>query len=168
MKPHHRLHRILCATLLWIAACAALADATVEKADGRKLDEVFARSELHIATLDAKLHRFDIWIADSDQRRARGLMFVDHMNADAGMLFIYPTAQHIAMWMKNTHIPLDMLFVSADGRVAQVVADTVPMSLKTIESDKDVNAVIELNAGTAARLHIGPGSQVIHPAFAKR
>jgi uncharacterized protein len=83
------------------------------------------------------------------------------------MLFIYPAPQPISMWMKNTHIPLDMLFVAADGRVVTVVANTTPMSLKTIESGKAVTAVIELNAGTAARLHIAAGAQVIHPAFPK-
>lgn len=157
--------RILIAALLWCAALAAAAD---NAADGKKLDEAFPRSELHIATSDSKLHKFAIWIADSDQRRARGLMFVEHMDAGAGMLFIYPAPQRIAMWMKNTHIALDMLFVAPDGRVTQVVANTKPMSLATIESDQEVNAVIELNAGTAARLHIAAGAQVIHAAFLKR
>lgn len=154
---------LLLAALLWIAALTA----TAATPDARKLDEAFGRSELHIATPDAKLHRFPVWIADTEQRRERGLMFVDHMDADAGMLFIYPAAQRISMWMKNTHIPLDMLFVAADGRVAKVVANTQPLSLRTIESDSDVIAVIELNGGTAAKLHIAAGAQVIHPAFAR-
>jgi hypothetical protein len=72
------------------------------------------------------------------------------------------------MWMKNTFIPLDMLIVTANGRVAKVVENTQPQSLKTIESDSAVIAVVELNAGTANRLHIRPGAQVIHPAFASR
>lgn len=151
------------ALLCWIAMPATWADGT---ADARALDRAFERSTLQIATPDARLHKFNIWIADDETRRARGLMFVQQMDADAGMLFIYPTAQRISMWMKNTHIPLDMLFVTAAGRVAKVVANTQPMSTKTIESGKEVTAVIELNAGTAARLHIGEGAQVIHPAFA--
>jgi len=167
MKSRTPLFRILVATLLWCAALASAAD-TDTQTDGRKLDEAFPRSELHIATTDAKLHKFAIWIADSDGRRQRGLMYVEHMDADAGMLFLYPTPQHIAMWMKNTHIALDMLFVAPDGRVTKVVANTKPMSLTTIESGRDVNAVIELNAGTAERLHITAGAQVIHAAFAKR
>ena len=69
------------------------------------------------------------------------------------------------MWMKNTHIPLDMLFVRADGRVERVVENTEPMSTKTIESGGVVLAVIELNAGTAERYKIRAGAQVIHPAF---
>jgi hypothetical protein len=77
----------------------------------------FARSTLKIATPDAQLHKIDVWIADNDARRQRGLMFVEHMADDAGMLFIYPQPQPISMWMKNTHLSLDMLFVSANGRV---------------------------------------------------
>jgi uncharacterized membrane protein (UPF0127 family) len=84
------------------------------------------------------------------------------------MLFVYPRPQMIAMWMKNTFIPLDMLFVAPDGRVTRVVENTEPQSLKTIESGGEVMGVVELAAGTVARLKIAPGAQVIHPAFAKR
>lgn len=163
-RSNHSHWATLLAAVLWIAALTAVAATP----DAKKLDEAFGRSELHIATQDAKLHGFQVWIADTDRRRERGLMFVDHMEPDAGMLFIYPAPQSIAMWMKNTHIPLDMLFVAADGRIAKVVANTTPMSLDTIESGQAVTAVIELNAGTAARLNITAGAQVIHPAFAKR
>ena len=129
------------------------------------LDQAFQRSTLQIATPDARLHPFRIWIADDDARRARGLMFVKHLDQDDGMLFIYPQPQPIAMWMKNTYIPLDMLFVAADGRVENVVENTEPLSLKTIESRGPVIAVIELNAGTAAKMKIGPGARVMHPAY---
>lgn len=129
------------------------------------LDRVFQRSTLQIATPDARLHKFDVWVADDDQRRARGLMFVTKMDDQQGMLFIYARSQPVAMWMKNTHIPLDMLFVRADGRVERVAENTTPMSTTTIESGKPVLAVIELNAGTARRMNIRAGAQVIHPAF---
>lgn len=133
--------------------------------DAQKLDRAFSRSTLQIATPDAKLHKIDVWIADNDARRERGLMFVEQLDEDVGMLFIYPQPQSISMWMKNTHLSLDMLFVSADGRVHHVVENTKPMSLDTISSDGTVLAVIELKAGSAARLNIRPGAQVIHPAF---
>jgi uncharacterized membrane protein (UPF0127 family) len=152
----------LLSLLSWSATLAA------DDADAKQLDRAFQRSSLQIATPDARLHKFDIWIADDDQRRARGLMFVQRMDDNAGMLFVYPRPQPIAMWMKNTHIALDMLFVSAAGRVERVVEKTEPMSLRTIESGSDVLAVIELNAGTAARLGIRPGARVIHPAFGSR
>lgn len=149
------------ALLLWSQGIAATA-----ASDTEPLDRLFERSTLQIAASDAQLHTFKIWIADNNARRQRGLMFVKHLDPDAGMLFIYDEPQPISMWMKNTKISLDMLFVAANGRVTRVAEHTEPESLTTIESGGDVTAVVELNAGTAARLHIKAGSQVIHPAFA--
>lgn len=146
--------------LLWLAGASAAADEA-----GSQLDRIFLRSTLQISTPDARLHKFDVWVADDDQRRARGLMFVTKMPEQQGMLFIYPQPQPVAMWMKNTHIALDMLFVRADGRIERVVENTEPMSTKTIESGGPVLAVIELNAGTAKRKNIRAGAWVMHPAF---
>ncbi len=131
----------------------------------QQLDELFTRSTLQIATPDAKLHKIDIWVADNEVRRTRGLMFVEQMADDAGMLFIYPQPQPISMWMKNTPLSLDILFVRADGRVHSIAENTTPLSTDTISSHGIVLAVIELKAGSAARLKIRPGAQVIHPAF---
>jgi uncharacterized membrane protein (UPF0127 family) len=139
-----------------------------EPSDAKELDQIFRRSTLQIATPDARLHRFNIWMADDEARRNRGLMFVKHLNAGDGMLFVYPRPQTIAMWMKNTFIPLDMLFVAPDGKVIHIVANTEPQSEKVIESGGMVVGVVELAGGTAARLKIAPGAQVIHPAFAKK
>jgi uncharacterized membrane protein (UPF0127 family) len=149
---------------LLLAVC--LATSTVVADDAANLDRIFPRSTLQIATPDARLHRFDIWIAHDDARRARGLMFVRNLGDHEGMLFIYEQAHPVSMWMKNTYVSLDMLFVGADGRVEHVVEKTEPESLKTIESKTPVLAVIELKAGTAARLKIQPGARVIHEAFA--
>jgi uncharacterized membrane protein (UPF0127 family) len=151
------------AAFLGAVLCSLQALAT--SPDARQLDRLFDRSTLQIATPDARLHTINVWIADTDARRARGLMFVEQLDDDAGMLFIYPQPQPIAMWMKNTHVPLDMLFVNADGRVHRIVENTQPMSLDTISSDGVVLGVIELKAGSAARLKIRPGARVIHPAF---
>jgi uncharacterized membrane protein (UPF0127 family) len=160
-----RLHLLaaLAAALLWLPGASPVAAGT--PTDSQRLDQAFSRSTLQIATPDAKLHKIDVWIADNDARRSRGLMFVEQLADDAGMLFIYPQPQPITMWMKNTRLSLDMLFVSADGRVHRVVENTTPMSTDTISSDGTVLAVIELKAGSAARLKIRPGAQVIHPAF---
>lgn len=163
MKYRARFLAALAAALLWMS-CTATAVAGADS-DAQQLDRLFSRSTLQIATPDAKLHKIDVWIADNDARRARGLMFVESLADDAGMLFIYPQPQPISMWMKNTHLSLDMLFVSATGRVHRVVENTKPMSLDTISSAGTVLAVIELKAGSAARMNIRPGAQVIHPAF---
>jgi uncharacterized protein len=139
--------------------------AFAESDGARQLDRLFGRSTLQIATPDAKLHKIDVWIADTDARRTRGLMFVEKLADNAGMLFVYPRPQQLAMWMKNTPLSLDILFVRADGRVMHVVENTTPLSLDTIPSEAVVSAVIELKAGSAARMKIRPGAQVIHPAF---
>ena len=149
---------VLCTLLSSVQGVAASTAA-------QQLDRLFERSTLQIATPDARLHKIDVWVADDEQRRARGLMFVEQLDDDAGMLFIYPQAQPISMWMKNTPLSLDMLFVTADGRVHHIVESTKPMSLDTISSDGIVMAVIELKAGSAARMKIRPGARVIHPVF---
>lgn len=136
--------------------------------DARTLDRFFPRAHLQIATPDARQHGFQVWVADNDARRARGFMHIEQLDADAGMLFLFPRQGRIAMWMKNTHVSLDMLFVRADGTVDHVVEHTEPLSLETIESANPVTAVIELKAGTAARLGIRAGAQVVHPAFGSR
>ena len=146
----------------------------------------FPQSTLQIATPDARLHRFNIWIANDDRHRAQGLMFIKDLPADAGMLFIYPQPHRIAMWMKNTLIPLDMLFIRADGRVAKVIANAKPLSLDNIEScapppnsellppersmhcadpREDVTGVLELKGGIAATLNIRKGAMVMHSFF---
>ena len=158
--------RWLAPALLTFALLFGAAHATdSQPGNASDLDRIFRRSTLQIATPDAKLHPFNIWIADDDQRRARGLMFIKHLGAGDGMLFVYPRVQPISMWMKNTFVPLDMLFVAADGKVTHVVANTEPQSLKTIESGGPVLGVVELPAGSAARLKIAAGARVLHPAF---
>jgi uncharacterized membrane protein (UPF0127 family) len=151
--------------LLWATLAVAWCSLAVGADDTQALNQSFPRAALQIATPDARLHHFDVWIADDDARRARGLMYIRHLEADAGMLFLYPTPARIAMWMKNTYISLDMLFVRADGTIERVVEHTEPLSLATIESAGPVTAVIELKAGTAGRLKIQSGAQVLHPAF---
>lgn len=150
---------------VWMLLFGAAQWAAAEGSDSADLDRIFQRSTLQIATPDARLHTFKIWIADDEQRRSRGLMFVKHLAADDGMLFVYPQPQPISMWMKNTFVSLDMLFVAADGKVARVVENTKPQSLDTIGSGSPVLGVVELPAGSAARLKIAAGAQVIHPAF---
>jgi hypothetical protein len=92
-------------------------------------------------------------------------MFVRSLASERGMLFVNAAPRRASMWMKNTYIPLDMLFIEANGRVAEIHANTVPHSLATVESRKPVLAVLELAGGEAARRGIKPGDRVLHPAF---
>lgn len=124
----------------------------------------FSKVPLSIETGSGK-HRFTVELALSDRQHAQGLMFRRRMGKDAGMLFIYRTAQSISMWMKNTYIPLDMVFIAADGTIAHVVQRTVPLSTATISSGGPVVAVLELNAGVAARLRIARGDKVTAAAL---
>jgi uncharacterized protein len=158
-RSHGVMTAFLCALLAWSAAVAAASN------DTRQLDRMFPKSTLQIATPDARVHKIDVWVADTDARRMRGLMFVEHLADDAGMLFIYPYPQPVGIWMKNTPLSLDILFITADGRVHRVAENATPQSTDTIPSNGMVLGVIELKAGSAARMKVGPGAQVIHPAF---
>ena len=110
-------------------------------------------------------HVLSVEVAADPKSRERGLMFRRELAPDAGMLFQFQQNQPVLMWMKNTYIPLDILFISADGRVVNIARGTTPFSLKTIGSDGPVRAVLELNAGTADRLGVAPGARVHHPFF---
>ena len=109
-----------------------------------------------------KTHKFRVEVAANDADRQRGLMYRREMAADAGMIFDFGYEQPVSMWMANTYIPLDMLFITADGKVAHVAARTVPESRATVSAPRPVRYVLELNGGTAERLGIKPGAQVRH------
>ncbi|MEZ5774581.1 MAG: DUF192 domain-containing protein [Hyphomicrobiaceae bacterium] len=106
-------------------------------------------------------------IAANDKERALGLMYRTELAADAGMLFVYDGPQEIHMWMRNTYIPLDMVFIGADQRVHRIASDAEPFSERIIASEGPVTAVLELNAGTAERLGLKPGDTVELPPEAR-
>jgi uncharacterized protein len=110
-------------------------------------------------------HSFAIELATTDQERALGLMFRRTLPENAGMLFVYKPAQPIAMWMKNTLIPLDMVFISANGTVHRIESNTEPFSTAMILSEGDVIGVIELNAGEAAKIGLKQGDRVVYPGL---
>jgi hypothetical protein len=124
----------------------------------------FPASELVIES-GGQRHRFTVEFADTDERRALGLMYRTTLAADAGMLFDFKIDQPVAMWMRNTRLPLDMLFITRDGRIANIAQRTVPFSETSIYSSGPVRAVLELNGGTAERLGLKPGDRVLHPMF---
>jgi uncharacterized protein len=124
----------------------------------------FPRSELTIVSGTGR-HRFKIEVAETPEQMMRGLMFRRSLPPDAGMLFDYKQPTVATMWMRNTLIPLDMLFVDAQGRITNIQQRAVPQSDDIIAAAAPVRAVIELNGGTAERLGIAPGDQVVHPIF---
>lgn len=106
-------------------------------------------------------HRFTVELARTPAQQMQGLMFRRKLDPDAGMLFIYQQPETARYWMKNTYIPLDILFIGSDGRIASIAERTVPLSLETIPSGGPVMAVLELNGGTVSRLGIKVGDRVI-------
>ena len=130
--------------------------------------ETFRTGQLTIETASGGKYRFDIELAETPAQMAQGLMFREQMADDAGMLFILPAAQSMSMWMKNTLIPLDMVFIGIDGRIVNIHQRAVPHSLDTISSGGPVKGVLEINGGIAARLGIRVGDRVVHEAFAKK
>jgi uncharacterized membrane protein (UPF0127 family) len=112
-------------------------------------------------------HNFNIEVATTDQERALGLMFRRSLPENSGMLFLYDPPQPATMWMKNTLIPLDMVFISAEGKVHRIESHTEPFSTAVIDSDGDVVGVLELNAGEADKIGLKRGDKVIYPGLAK-
>ena len=131
---------------------------------GRAQPVSFTKSKLSIETAKGR-HSFDIELANTDAQHTRGLMYRRKLAADAGMLFDYKYPQPITMWMKNTLIQLDMVFIDGDGRIINIAQRTVPYSEAVIPSRGAARAVLEINGGTAERLGIMPGDKVIHPLF---
>src|SRR6201993_2613678 len=122
----------------------------------------FPTSELTIVSATGP-HRFKVELAETPQQMTQGLMFRTSLAPDAGMLFDYKRPTAATMWMRNTLIPLDMLFVDAQGRIINIHERAVPKSDDVIAAAAPVRYVIELNGGTAARLGIAPGDKVESP-----
>ncbi|WP_245409401.1 DUF192 domain-containing protein [Methyloceanibacter sp. wino2] len=141
----------------WLAAVlvlAALAPATAEE------DTV----PLVLKT-DSGDHTYSVEVADSPGEKARGLMFRRSLPQDHGMIFLYDPPQAASMWMQNTYIPLDMIFITEQGTVLRIEANTEPFSKTVIDSGGIAEAVLELNAGEAARIGLKPGDQVVFPGL---
>ncbi len=124
--------------------------------------ERFERSELTVETAEGERHHFDVELALTDRQHAQGLMFRRSLPADAGMLFVYPRERELLMWMKNTFVPLDMIFADAQGRIVSIAKRTVPQSLEVISSRRPAKYVLEVNGGVTDRLGIEPGDRLRH------
>jgi uncharacterized membrane protein (UPF0127 family) len=140
--------------------------ATCVASSGSVLAQTLPVEPLDIMTARGDFH-FKVEIADTDATRERGLMFRKTLAGNRGMLFDFKTARPVAFWMKNTLIPLDMLFVGPDGHIVSIARDAAPMSETPIPSGGDTLVVIELAGGRAAEIGAEPGDLVrerrIHP-----
>ena len=153
-------------TLLLSLALASLAISLASAQPALLELSTYPRTDLSIRTTrPAATHTFRIWVADTPQRQNQGLMFVRDLPANEGMLFINEQPRVASMWMKNTFIPLDMLWIDARGRITEIHANTTPHSLDTVSAPMKVRAVLELRGGETARRGIRRGDIVVHPAF---
>jgi uncharacterized membrane protein (UPF0127 family) len=110
---------------------------------------------------------FTVEFANTPTQRVRGLMFRARLPERKGMLFDFGHDQEIRMWMKNTLIPLDMIFIQSDGRIRRIEQNTDPGSLRPISSKGSVRAVLEMRAGTATKYGISAGDRITHPLFSQ-
>ena len=150
-----RLSLLVLLPLLLLLAGAAAASAQLQR---------FPTAALVIETSTGR-QEFKVEVASTPLQWEQGLMFRQNLAPDAGMLFDFKAVAPMSMWMKNTFIPLDMVFIDAQGRVINIAERTVPQSLEPVSAAAPARAVLELNAGTASRLGIRPGDRVLFPIF---
>ena len=158
-------------TSSWVVAtlfcgCALLTGVGARAQDAKPEPlSAFPQSLLAIRTTAGKVLNFKIWTADNPRREEQGLMFVRDLDEHAGMLFVFPGNQQPTMWMKNTYIALDLLFINEHGRIDYIAARTTPLSLSIIQSPKPSRAVLELKGGACEHLGIAVGDSVLHSSL---
>ncbi|MBC8024519.1 MAG: DUF192 domain-containing protein [Steroidobacteraceae bacterium] len=162
------LHRLLPRSLEFLIAALLLGVTSAPAQIGPIEDlSAFPSAKLEIAGGKNAKHVFDVWLADTPARQAQGLMFVRSLPPARGMLFVHPAPRPISMWMRNTYIPLDMVFIDGRGCIQQIIANTKPHSLDLIRSNDPALAVLEIAGGEAQRLGLKPGQRVHHPALTR-
>ena len=158
--------RVRAGPLACMSALLAAGSSLPAQEPQRPLDlSTFPRTTLEIVHQDRahEPHRFpfQVWVADTPERAAQGLMFVNDLPETMGMVFPVEPPRLENMWMKNTYIELDMLFIDAHGKVAKIIQRAAPLSLQTLSSDAPVSAVLELKGGQAAKLGLHAGDTVL-------
>jgi uncharacterized membrane protein (UPF0127 family) len=149
--------------VVWILCLSFLLSG--QSSEGDDLDSAFAKDTLVIAASEHACYVFDIYLALTRAQQARGLMHVRTMPQFTGMLFVYRQPRALSMWMKNTYIPLDILFIRADGSIANIETNTEPLSLESVSAIEPLNYALELNAGVTDHLRIDTDSRVFLPRF---
>jgi uncharacterized membrane protein (UPF0127 family) len=166
MKIERKASRVL--VTLVMAGCLSSANAAPPQAATAEPLSAFPQSLLAIKTGAGKVINFKIWTADTRQREEQGLMFIHEMDEHAGMLFMFPENQRVTMWMKNTYISLDLLFLNAQGRIDYIAGNATPLSPTIIGPPTPEYAVLELKGGATERLGIRIGDSVLHQNFKPR
>jgi len=161
------LNRSVARALLALCALLFICSLAPVRAQTGPIEELSAFPSDKLEISDGKKPKlvFQVWLADTPQRQAQGLMFVRSLPDMRGMLFVHDQPRPMSMWMKNTYIPLDMVFIDGKGRIQQIVEQTTPHSLALIQSQEPALAVLEIAGGEAKRLGIRAGQHVSHPAL---
>lgn len=147
---------------LLLAVALSLGSLSGCRAGGADVASVASTVPLSINSA-GKVHAFKVEVARTEAEQERGLMFRDHLSPDGGMIFPMSPPRPASFWMKNTLIPLDMIFIRADGSIARIVAQTVPYSLEPVSSGEPVAAVLEIAGGRAGELGIAEDDKVDWP-----
>lgn len=150
-------------TVLALMVAAACQAQDIDESHLLDLDS-FPKAKLEIHS-GKETHHFDIWVAETPRQQQQGLMFVRDLSAARGMLFVAKEPRVFDMWMRNTYIPLDMVFIGADGRISSIAENTTPHSLAIVSSKVPVGAILELKGGEAARRALHAGDKVSWTAF---
>ncbi|CAN5331867.1 DUF192 domain-containing protein [soil metagenome] len=152
------LSRLLSAFAAAVLTLLVAASVSASAAEVQPL-EIVTKSGVHV---------FSVEIAKTDEERATGLMYRKELAEGRGMLFDFTPEQNVQMWMKNTFIPLDMIFIRSDGRILRIAENTEPQSEKIIPAGGLAKGVLEVIGGTARKYGIQPGDRVAHPLFGTR
>jgi len=128
-------------------------------------DKPLDAAEVAVETASGARHAFKAELALTDAARARGLMFRQELAADAGMLFVFPEPERLTFWMKNTYIPLDIIFIEPDGRILRIARMATPRSEAMIAAGGLALGVLEIKGGEADRRGIAEGDRVIAPSY---
>jgi uncharacterized protein len=154
-----------CCTWLFLVICSSAVPAITFSVAPAKAEEAPKALELLSIVTASGAHDFSVEVMRTDAERERGLMFRHYLPNDRGMLFNFDVEQPVMMWMKNTFLPLDMIFMDRSGRVVSIAANTEPLSEHIIPSVAPAYAVLEVNAGTAARIGLKVGDRVRNEIF---
>jgi uncharacterized membrane protein (UPF0127 family) len=148
------------AIALFLVLFSGIAVAQSPANDLAALDAAFGKGVVIMHSSKDACYALQVYVAQNRAQRARGLMHVRNLPDMTGMLFIYAQDSYLSMWMKNTFIPLDMLFIRADGSISSIAYDTEPQSLESVAALEPVRYVLELNAGMADKLGLDKYSRV--------
>ena len=160
MSCHRDVDRRRAHSWLWAPLAAALALCALGGPGARAASV----QPLEIATKNG-VQVFSVEMATTEEEKTTGLMYRKELPDGKGMLFDFTPAQEVSMWMKNTFISLDMIFIRADGRILRIAESTEPQSTRIISSGGPAKGVLEVIAGTARKYGIAPGDRVAHPLF---